>query len=209
VLRHQLNVLRRRLHGRGRLTNHDRSFFNHHRGENHRRPSPTRESQSAVSVSSTDSNPSDQSQPPALATYVAASASQCPQASSPSWAGVIVTTPSAGDGQRKRQRSSRAKTSLNWYSGNDNNAGSRPSLRIRFWRESTAHSEHAILLASVLLEDTSLGRSSTSVLRQSSCFRSACPHQYRHTPTSKRAERFAKVSTRAAGFRSQERAAAK
>src|SRR5260370_26727173 len=27
VLRHQLNVLRRRLHGRGRLTNHDRLFF--------------------------------------------------------------------------------------------------------------------------------------------------------------------------------------
>src|SRR5882762_7442772 len=27
VLRHQLIVLRRRLHGRGRLTNHDRWFF--------------------------------------------------------------------------------------------------------------------------------------------------------------------------------------
>src|SRR6266704_4592503 len=27
VLRHQLNVLRRRLHGRVRLTNHDRLFF--------------------------------------------------------------------------------------------------------------------------------------------------------------------------------------
>jgi type II secretory pathway pseudopilin PulG len=27
VLRHQLNVLRRRLHGRGRLTNHDRLFL--------------------------------------------------------------------------------------------------------------------------------------------------------------------------------------
>src|ERR1700741_3701796 len=27
VLRHQLNVLRRRLHGRVRLTNHDRWFF--------------------------------------------------------------------------------------------------------------------------------------------------------------------------------------
>src|ERR1700758_339952 len=27
VLRHQLNVLRRRLHGRARLTNHDRWFF--------------------------------------------------------------------------------------------------------------------------------------------------------------------------------------
>jgi hypothetical protein len=29
VLRHQLNVLRRRLHGRARLTNHDRWFFIH------------------------------------------------------------------------------------------------------------------------------------------------------------------------------------
>ena len=27
VLRHKLNVLRRRLHGRGRLTNHDRLFL--------------------------------------------------------------------------------------------------------------------------------------------------------------------------------------
>src|SRR6202048_4267080 len=30
VLRHQLNVLRRRLHGRVRITNHDRWFFHSH-----------------------------------------------------------------------------------------------------------------------------------------------------------------------------------
>jgi hypothetical protein len=34
VLRHQLIVLRRRLHGRVRLTNHDRWFFNRLDGSN-------------------------------------------------------------------------------------------------------------------------------------------------------------------------------
>jgi hypothetical protein len=47
------------------------------------------------------------SQPSALARYVAASASRCPPAGSQA-ALVIVTTPSADDGHRKRPRSSRS-----------------------------------------------------------------------------------------------------
>src|SRR5215203_2479690 len=72
------------------------SGLSHRRGESHRRPAPTRESQDAVSVRTAiraiDSNRSNQ--PLAGATCVAASASQYPP-------GVMVTTPSADDGQRK------------------------------------------------------------------------------------------------------------